>query len=373
MAKKIYIGVSAKARRVKKAYVGVNGQARRIKKAYIGIGGVARPCFSTGAEYWGETSQPLAAAAVCRASSSTSYAVFASDGDAKASTPVSSKVTAYNASLVRSLAEDFTYGRYSFMAAGIGEYVIFAGGMSSATYYNKPEVYNGSLTKVTATSTYDTPYSGAGAKGENHSFIIGGYYGAYINAYNSSLTYTKTPTNLQFSNMRYLAATALGEYVIYGGGYGATSDKNSQARSKMCAVNSSLTVTDVADLSNARCQFSAARAGNYAIFGGSNNITLPDVYNTSLTHSNAADFSTARNYAPAATVGDFAIFAGGYNSTSGTTAADIYDKSLTHTNDLTLKYSHKDGAAAEIGNFAIFGGGYADNSTTTDSAEAVTI
>ena len=55
MAKKAYIGVDGKARKVKKMYIGVDGVARKIKKAYIGVGGVARPCF-TGGElaYYGE-------------------------------------------------------------------------------------------------------------------------------------------------------------------------------------------------------------------------------------------------------------------------------------------------------------------------------
>ena len=46
MAKKAYIGVSDKARKVKKIYVGVNGVARKVKNGYVGISGVARKFYA---------------------------------------------------------------------------------------------------------------------------------------------------------------------------------------------------------------------------------------------------------------------------------------------------------------------------------------
>ena len=371
MAKKIYVGVNSAARRVKKAYIGVNGLARRIKKAYIGIGGVARPCFSTEPEYWGETSQPLATPQGCKASSSNTYVVFGGNGDADS---VASKVTAYDKSLVRSLAEDFTYGRYNHMAAGIGEYVIFAGGMSSKKYYRPVEVYNGSLTKVTAADLYDTPHSGAGAKGKNHAFIIGGYYGGTADAYDASLTHKTFNRGLEWPNTENIAATSLGDYVIYGGGCkgGAKS-----YQSKMCAVDSSLTVTTVSYLTQGRENLAAAKAGSYALFGGGNVngdiYAIVDAYNASLTRSAATDLSAARFGLLAASVEDFAVFAGGYAESVYYTAADVYDKSLTRSNNFTLKYSHWGGDAAEIGSFALFGGGFGTDSTKIDTVEAITI
>ena len=378
MAKKIYVGVNSAARRVKKAYVGVNGLARRIKKAYIGIGGVARPCFSTEPEYWGETSQPLATPQGCEASSSNTYAIFGGNGDADS---VASKVTAYDKSLVRSLAEDFTYGRYNHMAAGIGEYVIFAGGMSSKKYYRPVEVYNGSLTKVAAADLYDTPYNGAGAKGKNHAFIIGGYYGGTADAYDVSLTHKTFNRGLEWPNTVDIAATSLGDYVIYGGGCkGSTTTRQDE----MCAVNSSLTVTNIYSLSQGRWSLAAAKAGDYALFGGgvyqesgTGKPVAPqaivDVYNTSLTRSAATDLSAARYGLLAASVEDFAVFAGGYAKSVYYTAADVYDKSLTRSNNFTLKYSHWGGGAAEIGSFALFGGGFGTDSTKIDTVEAITI
>lgn len=379
MAKKIYVGVNSAARRVKKAYIGVNGLARRIKKAYIGIGGVARPCFSTEPEYWGETSQPLATPQGCKASSSNTYAVFGGNGDVDSS--IASKVTAYDKSLVRSLAEDFTTGRYNHMAAGIGEYVIFGGGCRDKGYCRTVEVYNGSLTKVTADNLYDSTYRGAGAKGKNHAFIIGGYFGGTADAYDASLTHKTFNRGLEWPNTVDIAATSLGDYVIYGGGCkGSTTTRQDE----MCAVNSSLTVTNLSYLSQGRWSLAAAKAGNYALFGGgmynesgTGKPVAPqaivDAYNASLTRSAATELSAARYGLLAASVEDFAVFAGGYAKSVYYTAADVYDKSLTRSNNFTLKYSHWGGDAAEIGSFALFGGGFGTDSTKIDTVEAITI
>lgn len=46
MAKKVYVGVSNKARNVKAIYVGVNGVARKVTKVYVGdANGKARLCY----------------------------------------------------------------------------------------------------------------------------------------------------------------------------------------------------------------------------------------------------------------------------------------------------------------------------------------
>lgn len=54
MAKKTYIGVGDKAKKVKKIYVGVGGKARRVKKAYVGVNGVAKLVY-TAECVWGDT------------------------------------------------------------------------------------------------------------------------------------------------------------------------------------------------------------------------------------------------------------------------------------------------------------------------------
>ena len=45
MAKRTYIGVGNKSRKIKSLYVGVNGKARSVKAVYIGVNGIARLCW----------------------------------------------------------------------------------------------------------------------------------------------------------------------------------------------------------------------------------------------------------------------------------------------------------------------------------------
>ena len=100
MAKKAYIGVDGKARKIKKGYVGVDGKARKIKKAYIGIGGVARPCWSGGElAYYGAITALSSARAGLSATTVGNYALFGG-GDAGNNSAV---VDAYDASLTRSI------------------------------------------------------------------------------------------------------------------------------------------------------------------------------------------------------------------------------------------------------------------------------
>ena len=58
MPKTTYVGVSAKARKIKGAYIGVNGVARKVIKAYMGINGVAQQIYAAHAftSYSGEYS-----------------------------------------------------------------------------------------------------------------------------------------------------------------------------------------------------------------------------------------------------------------------------------------------------------------------------
>ncbi len=84
---------------------------------------------------------------------------------------------------------------------------------------------------------------------------------AKVDAYNTSLTRT-TPASLSM-DMRQLAATTIGNYALFGGGYfvGGESDA-------VTAYNTSLTRTIPSVLSLARYSAGATSVGNYALFGG---------------------------------------------------------------------------------------------------------
>ena len=73
------------------------------------------------------------------------------------------------------------------------------------------------------------------------------------------------------------------------------------------------------NLSVARNYLAATTVGNYALFGGGYNNSYRDtvdVYNSSLTKSTATNLSVARNYLAATTVGNYALFGGGYSNSS---------------------------------------------------------
>ena len=95
MAKKSYIGIDGKARRVKKWYFGVGGKARKVKKGYIGVGGVARS-FMSGGElaYYGAITDLLHARDSLAGASVGNYALFAG-GNSGGSSSYKSTVDAY--------------------------------------------------------------------------------------------------------------------------------------------------------------------------------------------------------------------------------------------------------------------------------------
>ena len=78
---------------------------------------------------------------------------------------------------------------------------------------------------------------------------------------------------------RYLAATTVGDYALFGGGY-----TGSAYSSRVDAYDTSLTRTTPSALSKARYGLAATTVGNYALFGGG--------YDGS-TYFNAVDVYTA--------------------------------------------------------------------------------
>ena len=73
-------------------------------------------------------------------------------------------------------------------------------------------------------------------------------------------------------------------------------------------------------LSVARNKLAATAVGNYALFGGGVYVSsggvrsaVVDAYNASLTRSTPTDLSTPRYHLAATSIGDYALFGGGYD------------------------------------------------------------
>ena len=172
---------------------------------------------------------------------------------------------------------------------------------------------------------------------------------AVVDAYDTILTRT-TPTAL--SQVRHLlAATSVGNYALFGGGY------DSSYSAVVDAYDTTLTRSTPTALSKARDFLAATSVGNYALFGGGYTGSYTDVvdaYDTSLTRSTPTALSQARTGLAATSVGNYALFGGG----SGPSAVvDAYDTSLTRTTPTELSQARRDLAATNIGNYALFGGG----------------
>ena len=85
----------------------------------------------------------------------------------------------------------------------------------------------------------------------------------------------------------------------------------------------SLTRTTATPLSEARFDLTATTVGDYALFGGGYGDTTVDAYDASLTRTTATPLSEARVYLTATTVGNYALFGGGYGDTT-TATVDAY-------------------------------------------------
>ena len=116
------------------------------------------------------------------------------------------------------------------------------------------------------------------------------------------------------------------------------------------------------ELSVRRERLAATAVGNYALFGGgyaSGYLSTVDAYDTSLTRTTPTALSAARQQLAATTVGNYALFGGGSGSGSPghLSTVDAYDTSLTRTTPTALRVAREFLAATTVGNYALFGGG----------------
>lgn len=345
MPKKVYVGVEGKARKVKKMYVGIENKARKVKKAYIGVAGKARLFFSSGElSYYGTATALSDERATKAATTVGNHAIIGGGRYRAAISNNYGTVDAYDTSLTKTAATALTTNSRDWAATTVGNYALFGGGQ----YYDN---YNNALN-----------------------------CGGTVYSYDTSLT-QKVATKFT-TNRTETAATTVGDYALFGGGYAYTTqyDYNTGMpyqvvthQTAVDAYNTSLTKSVPTALSKARTNLAATTVGNYALFGGgqygttgATGETVVDAYNASLTRTTPTALSNPRRALAATTVGDYALFGGGRSHTSqespgrmGTfyTTVDAYNASLTRTTPTVLSQGRSDLAATTVGDFAIFGGG----------------
>jgi hypothetical protein len=410
VAKNAHIGIGEVARKTKKIYAGIDGVARTVKKGYVGIAGVARQWWPSEEPLAGF--EPLATGRHNLAATTVgNYALFGGGRSFFASDGNSSVVDAYDTSLIRSTPTPLAGGRFWHAATTVGNYALFSGGQNGTGNYKTltdaydtalvrstpdpastyreygasttvgnyglfggmeltngyvptqgPDAYSTSLVRSNAAPLSRYVYQFAATTVGNYA-LFGGGYGTIpdyelsttrdgnidtVNAYNNFLT-RSNPTSLSVGRRR-LAATAVGNHALFGGGFGGAAFEHLAV---VDAYDTSLTRSTPMPLSVGSSDLSATTVGNYAVFGGGSVSfiydhlidadqlrNVVDAYDASLTRSTLASFSVARTRMAATTVGDYALFGGGITSTGvvshASAAVDAYDSSLTHRNSTTL-------------------------------------
>lgn len=201
---------------------------------------------------------------------------------------------------------------------------------------------------------------------------VGSSSNSAIDAYNSSLTQSLSKA---VGLKRVLAATTVANYAIFAGGYGV---QGSEQDSCVIYDNSLTQYTTAVSLSQARHALAGGTLNNLAYFGGGNIgsgvVSRVDTLDTSLTRNIVASLTTGRDYLSAATVGNYILFGAGSNgSNNAAQGRDIYDIAGTHYTTPTFNDSYN-GAATSIDEYAIFGSSYyttaIDSSLTRTTLDA---
>ena len=126
-------------------------------------------------------------------------------------------------------------------------------------------------------------------------------------------------------------------------------------------------------LSVARCILAATTVGNYALFGGGydgSRLSTVDAYSTSLSRSTPTALSVAKSILAATTVGNYALFGGGDDGGRSSTV-DAYSTSLSRSTPTALSVARSSLAATTVGSYALFGGGSGGGYSSTVDAYSI--
>lgn len=424
MAKKAYIGVDSKARKVKKGYIGVeNFVPRALPSGYTQLSHIE----ATGAQHFDSGVVPaenlrLELAFIPSETGQTDNAMFGASwsNDGFLLTAYKGNVRFHSKGYYIDLTKDasgintmscsqtsVTINGVSHAMTGTGSdtqahtiYLFWVGDQSSP---NNKGHYKLLYCKMYAGETlirdyvpsknangvvglYDMVNNTFGGSATSSAFVAGSsapsvahkIKKAYIGIggvarpcwSGGELAYYGTITSLSVAR-NLLAATTIGNYALFGGG------STSNYSGNVDAYNTSLTRTSATALGTSRASLAATTVGNYAMFGGgdtsSNYSSAVDAYNASLTKASVSKrlYNTSCNLA-ATTVGNYALFGGGYGSNNYEllTNMNAYDTSLARTTPTGLSVARRFLAATTIGSYALFGGGGEGKKDTVDAYDA---
>ncbi len=226
------------------------------------------------------------------------------------------------------------------------------------------EVYDGSLTKQ---DNIEMPFP-TGME------VVLGQIGNYLIIGNSH-AYTYNPyvydDTLTFVGMIYghldcknPKCASTGNYLIFAGGVRQTSANSPRIyQDLVVAYSPDLTEYEATPLSVARVVIDAASAGNIAIFAGGEMPTLmkvTDAYGPTLTKYDIDELKGLRENFASVSLGPYAIFAGGYLDypySEYTDTMEVYGSELTRLAGPKLSVKRESLAGTALGDLAFFAGG----------------
>ncbi len=216
----------------------------------------------------------------------------------------------------------------------------------------------------------------AGASVGNYAIFAGGDNGQSnehnytdgVNAYDSSLT-AQNIAQLSFSSVTDkwrsgMLSGVINNKAVFAGGYYLYKPLFSKVkvfrRPEALSYNTSLTQTQLTDLSSSKCNCATANTANHLIFAGwvnNTNSNTTDAYDNSLTRSTITALGTARYYIAGASIGEYAIFAGGKDDSTSYSLVECYDSALTKHTLENLSAIRTNFQGASFAGYAVFGGG----------------
>lgn len=214
----------------------------------------------------------------------------------------------------------------------------------------------------------------AGASVGNYAIFAGGddgqtneyNYSDSVNAYDSSLT-AQNIAQLSFSYDKCrsgMLSGVINNKAVFAGGYYLYKPLFGKAKIIRCdeaiSYDTSLTQTQLTDLSSAKCNCATANTTNHLIFAGwvnNTNSNTTDAYDNSLTRSTITALGTARYYIAGASIGEYAIFAGGKDDSTSYSLVECYDAALTKHTLENLSAIRTNFQGASFAGYAVFGGG----------------
>lgn len=296
-----------------------------------------------------------------------SYALFAGGVD----TSALSTVEAYTSSTTNTTPTSLSVARYALACCAQRDYVIFAGGDSGSSKVSTVDAYNTSLTRSTPTALSVGRSELAGAINGIYWIFAGGVNSNYgktttVDAYDPGLTRT-TPTTLTVG--RYgLCGTNIMNYALFAGG------KGNGLSTTVDAYNVSLTRSTPTELSVGRAYMAGVSTGNYAIFAGGgssstrDNKSTVDAYNSDLIRTTPTTLSSAKRNLAGTVFGSTSVFAGGFVNAN----VDMYNSNLVRTTQPALSVARGYLAGATIGGYVLFAGGRGSNNANFSTVDAYT-